>query len=94
MKTTGTLQDLSGLWFYDESLVFNTVGLNTSGFSALPGGLMDFGNNGLGSNAQVNRYGAWRDGEYGFRFISNFSALGLDSDYFTKYGISIRCIRD
>jgi uncharacterized protein (TIGR02145 family) len=71
-------------------------GTNSSGFSALPGGF------------RSSDYGSFdNQGDYGFWWSSSPSgsnawARGLDSgtsdvfrnDYYTRYGFSVRCVRD
>ena len=91
MKSTGTLQAGTGLWYEP-----NTEATNGSGFSGLPGGLCDY----YGAFVNIGNYGYWwSSSEDGtiiafFRYLnSSFGGayrLGVNS----RYGFSVRCLRD
>jgi uncharacterized protein (TIGR02145 family) len=92
MKTTGTVEAITGLW-YDP----NTEATNSSGFSAVPGGLRSFNgpyNIGIGVNSywwsssvDVTNEARSRYLNYDFSFANSISGL-------KQYGFSVRCLRD
>jgi uncharacterized protein (TIGR02145 family) len=92
MKTTGTVEAITGLW-YDP----NTEATNSSGFSAVPGGLRSFNgpyNIGIGVNSywwsssvDVTNEARSRYLNYDFSFANSISGLN-------QYGFSVRCLRD
>ena len=91
MKTTGIIDDGTGLWYAP-----NAMASNVSGFSGAPGG--DRGNNGVyfsiggdgswwssSENVAGNAWGRYLD--YGFGSAGRVSSLEQD-------GFSVRCLRD
>ncbi|HNS47893.1 MAG TPA: FISUMP domain-containing protein, partial [Bacteroidales bacterium] len=92
MKTTGTIEAGTGLWFDP-----NTGATNESGFSGLPGGdrfildgsFYDLGNNGqFWSSSQYSTDDAW------YRFL-NYSLAFLFRNYLYKEtGFSVRCLKE
>ena len=90
MKSTGTIEAGTGLWYAP-----NSGATNTSGFTGLPGGLRNiagiFGN--LGYNAsfgllQSTYYNAW-----GRTLSYNFASMGRAGNYMI-YGFSVRCLKN
>jgi uncharacterized protein (TIGR02145 family) len=90
MKSTGTLEAGTGLWYYP-----NTGATNSSGFSAVPAGhrlyngFYRIGNNGYWwSSSEDNTINAWS------RNIS-YNGSSVYSEANEKYnGYSVRCVRD
>ena len=91
MKTTGTIEAATGLWYNP-----NIGATNSSGFSGAPGGLRygsgfyyGFGSyGGWWSASEVGAGSAWvRDLEY------NDIDVGSD-DSSKRVGFSVRCLRD
>ncbi len=93
MKSTGTLQDGTGLWWEP-----NTGATNESGFTGHPGGWRNHTDNGyflvitstgyFWSSTEVGGAGAWR-----WRLV--YSSVNLDRDsYYKEDGFSIRCVWD
>ena len=91
MKSTGTIEVGTGLWYSP-----NTAATNSSGFTALPGG--NRGGNGhfeyltnyagFWSSTENSSAGAWyRNLYYNGEGVSRFS-------YYKLYGFSCRCIQD
>ena len=93
MKSAGTVEGGNGYWYANDS---SAEGTNSSGFSGLPGGYRDsnggysdVGSNGAWwSSSQGNAYDAW------YRFLSYFPNVGRSYDSTTRYGFSVRCLRD
>jgi uncharacterized protein (TIGR02145 family) len=92
MKTTGTIEAATGLWYSP-----NTGATNSSGFSGAPGGYRgidgdyyNVGYNGLWwSSSEVDTFYAW------FRFLFYDDVFALRDDYGYKLlGFSVRCLRD
>jgi uncharacterized protein (TIGR02145 family) len=91
MKTTGTIQDNTGLWQSP-----NTGATNESGFNGLPGGsrsndgtFSDIGNVGLWwSSTEIFTNNAW------YRRLSYNSGLVGSNIIFKPYGFSVRLIKD
>ena len=92
MKSTGTIQEGTGLWYSP-----NEGATNSSGFSALPGGVRNVVSGGYDD---VGSYGYWWSST---QFDSNYA--WLRSPYYlytyvnryyenTHYGFSVRCLRD
>ncbi len=92
MKSTGTIEAGTGLWYAP-----NQDATNSSGFTAFPGGIrtlvVSFGNS-IGvsgvwwSSTESSSSKAWR------RHLSLFSAVsGWDNDYKAN-GSSVRCLQD
>ena len=91
MKTTGTIEAGTGLWYAP-----NTGATNESGFTALPGGLR-YGNGNFSymgdyaifwSSSGSITYYAW--GRYLY-----YSDAGVINNYVDKYlGFSSRCLQD
>jgi uncharacterized protein (TIGR02145 family) len=91
MKTTGTIEAATGLWYSP-----NTGATNSSGFSGAPGGVR-FGNGDYG-NIGGNGYW-WSSSESGssyawYRGLS-YGSDGANRNYgFKQVGFSVRCLRD
>jgi uncharacterized protein (TIGR02145 family) len=90
MKTTGTIQDGTGLWNAP-----NEMASNVSGFSGVPGGFRSIygdyfyvGDNGYWwSSSELATFSAWN------RFLSYND--NVYRDYGSSYdGFSVRCLRD
>ncbi|NHM06999.1 hypothetical protein G4D82_07175 [Flavobacterium sp. CYK-4] len=92
MKTTGTLQEGTGLWKSP-----NVAATNSSGFSALPGGYE--AENGSGSFL-LDRYGYWwSTTEFGSQRavarILNYTDGGITTlEFFKDNGFSVRCLKN
>ena len=93
MKTTGTREDLTGLWYSP-----NDEATNSSGFSGAPGGfryndgvyLFTIGYDGVWwSSSDVNTDFAWYRGLNYFDSFVTRSSYGVKGD-----GMSVRCVRD
>ena len=91
MKTTGTLESGTGLWFAP-----NTDATNSSGFSGLPGGYRDVG----GLFGSQGGYGYWWSSsegpyDYAWRRGVNYNGGSANRGANDKpYGFSVRCLRD
>ena len=91
MKTTGTLEAGTGLWFAP-----NTDATNSSGFSGLPGGYRGIGGgfDGRGgsgywwSSSENSASNAW------FRRLLYFNGNAGRYNDFKRSGFSVRCLRD
>ena len=93
MKSTGTLQDGTGLWWEP-----NTGATNESGFTAHPGGWRNHTDNGyflsfaatahFWSSTQVGAPAAWK-----WRLAYQSVNLDRESNY-KESGFSIRCVKD
>jgi len=91
MKTTGTLEAATGLWYGP-----NVEATNSSGFSGAPGGLRDF-------NGEVNSIGGygnwWSSSEY-VAYYAWYRLLNYDNGFAVRNyddkqnGFSVRCLRD
>ena len=91
MKTTGTIEEGTGLWSFP-----NTGATNESGFSALPGGLRGASGNFsrlsektiFCSSTGLDSDNAWfRELHYEASSVGRYS-------YLMKNGFSVRCLRD
>jgi len=92
LKSTGTIEDFTGLW-----LAPNTGATNSSGFSAYPGGYRYSLTNGFG---QINAHGYW----WTSTVFGTSTAWGRDirNDYMDVYrnynlktdGYSVRCVKN
>jgi uncharacterized protein (TIGR02145 family) len=91
MKTTGTIEANTGLWFAP-----NTDATNSSGFTGLPGGARTEDGNFFG----VGVFGYWWSSTEYFNDYALYSYLLNNSgflyrDFFgNKLGFSVRCLRD
>lgn len=91
MKTTGAIEEGSGLWHAP-----NTGATNESGFSGVPGGLRTSG----GTFAYLGEIGFFWSASESFSNTGWFRALVFDddvvvrNDYFKRYGFCVRCLRD
>ncbi len=91
MKSTGTIESLTGLWNAP-----NTGATNSSGFSALPGGYLIWN----GSQNNIGGSGYWWSStevgsDYAWWSTMDSGDDNLGSDFFNKNdGHSIRCLRD
>ena len=86
MKTTGTIEDGSGLWYSP-----NTGATNSSGFSALPNGYSSFFLLGYANSfwsSSVYYPDAWIRG-LGYDNAKVYRALRDKT-----YGLGVRCLRD
>ena len=91
MKTTGTIEGATGLWYSP-----NTGATNSSGFSGAPGGgrinvgyYYDFGYYGLWwSSSEYDASLAWYRG-LGYGDVNAYRFYGNKQD-----GFSVRCLRD
>jgi uncharacterized protein (TIGR02145 family) len=92
MKSTGTIEAGTGLWYNP-----NTGATNESGFTGLPGGYRNYDN---GSFIYLGNYGYfWSSSQ-----VSTTSAWGrnlyYDIDYvnrginYEEWGFSVRCLKD
>ncbi len=91
MKTTGTIEAATGLWYSP-----NAEATNSSGFSGAPGGRRYF----YGDYDYVGGYGFWWSSS---EFDTNL-AWYRDLNYYygdasspvttKRYGFSVRCLRD
>jgi uncharacterized protein (TIGR02145 family) len=92
MKSTGTIEGGTGLWYSP-----NTGASNESGFTAIPAGycdvslggiFSDFGNTGLWySSSEINIFYAW------MKYIE-YNGGTIKSNGFKNYGLSVRCVHD
>ena len=91
MKTTGTIEGATGLWYSP-----NAEATNSSGFSGAPGGGRYFN----GEYSYVGYDGVWwssSEGGSGFawlRYLDFSSGLAYRSSNFKREGFSVRCLRD
>jgi uncharacterized protein (TIGR02145 family) len=92
MKSTGTIQAATGLWFGP-----NTEATNSSGFSGSPGGLREYDFS-YGANGVAGFWWSSSDGGNGgsawnrcLRFNDSASPGRIDDKH---YGFSVRCLRD
>jgi uncharacterized protein (TIGR02145 family) len=91
MKTTGTIESATGLWYFP-----NQSATNSSGFSGAPGGFRTrSGNyNDVGylgywwSSSELSPSYAW------FRFLDYFNGDALRVFNYKQNGFSVRCLRD
>jgi uncharacterized protein (TIGR02145 family) len=92
MKSTGTIEAGTGLWYAQ-----NQDATNSSGFTAFPGGNREVdgafslisGNGVWWSSTEKSSNIAW------LRYLSfNFSYSGRDNGYGKTFGFSVRCLRD
>jgi len=93
MKTTGTIEAGTGLWYHP-----NTGATNEYGFSALPGGYRGCYGGTFGS---VGYYGHWWSAtEYNssnawYRLLYYYnSGVNRNYGYSEQSGFSVRCVRD
>ena len=91
MKTTGTIEEGTGLWVSP-----NTAATNESGFSGLPGGLVSYS----GDHQALGYYGFWWSSNQTTTTAAAsmnllYYAEYLEEQYLTKsFKFSIRCIKD
>ncbi|MFN5620024.1 MAG: fibrobacter succinogenes major paralogous domain-containing protein [Flavobacteriales bacterium] len=91
MKTTGTIEAATGLWYSP-----NTEATNSSGFSGAPGGVRYsngayyyIGDNGnWWSSSEVGTNAAW------YRYLYYDDGNAGRSDCYKRNGFSVRCLRD
>ena len=91
MKTTGTIEAATGLW-YDP----NAEATNNSGFSGAPGGKRNFS----GEYSYIGSSGVWwsssqsySDSAWGRTLLNNLGFVSTD-DHLKENGFSVRCVRD
>ncbi|HOW26570.1 MAG TPA: FISUMP domain-containing protein [Bacteroidales bacterium] len=93
MKSTGTLEEATGLWYAP-----NTGATNESGFTGLPGGSRSStGSLFLGIHADGSFWSSSRhytDFVWFRRLIFNSAAIERSDSTFGDDGFSVRCIRD
>ena len=86
-------KDLVGAALKDD-VAWN--GTNSSGFSALPGGFRNDANGNFGSQGNYGLW--WSSSPYGTFAWNRYLASGHSyvdrSSYDTRYGFSVRCVRD
>ena len=91
MKTTGTIEAGTGLWFAP-----NTGATNSSGFTALPGGRRFYDGNLVNLGTGAFFWSSTEDGTgaawYRAQYNSNASVERFN--YSKVYGFSVRCIMD
>jgi uncharacterized protein (TIGR02145 family) len=91
LKATGTLEDGNGFW-----LSPNVAATNTSGFTALPGGIRNPG----GTYADIGKVGTWwssseaNENSAWFRTLLYITGNVSRSQLNKQHGFSVRCIRD
>jgi uncharacterized protein (TIGR02145 family) len=91
MKTTGTIEGATGLWYSP-----NIEATNSSGFSGAPGGARE--TNGVYDN--IGYYGSWwSSSEFDTSFAwfrDLYYFYGFAESYYTnkQFGFSVRCLRD
>jgi uncharacterized protein (TIGR02145 family) len=91
MKTTGTIEAGTGLWYSP-----NTAATNESGFSAVPAGNRHYD----GTFGNIGYYGSWWSSSeystsnawYRFMYCGNGNVFRDDRD--KSDGFSVRCLRD
>ena len=91
MKSTGTIEAGTGLWYAP-----NGEATNSSGFTAFPGGYRNnFGRfNDIGyygywwSSTEFNSFNAW------YRYLNYYNGYVFRSYYEKRDGFFVRCIRD
>jgi len=91
IKTTGTIEGGTGLWYAP-----NTLATNSSGFSALPGGWKDGAGNftGMGYNAFFyNTQGWWYDFKYYTQLNHSDGNIWRDGFQAPSYSMSVRCLK-
>lgn len=92
MKTIGTIEAGTGLWYHP-----NTGATNNSGFSGLPGGLRSRINGTFNSHGSYGYW--WSSSEHSDNFVW-YRHIFYNSDDATRsyayrnWGFSIRCIKD
>jgi uncharacterized protein (TIGR02145 family) len=90
MKTTGTIEAATGLWYSP-----NDLATNSSGFSGAPGGLRQF----FGPYGKIGEFGYWWSSteivtsSAWYRFLSIYFGVGSPG-YDKGGGFSVRCLRD
>jgi uncharacterized protein (TIGR02145 family) len=91
MKTTGTIEAATGLWYSP-----NADATNSSGFSGAPGGYRNFD----GEYLSIGGYGYWwssSEFEAGLAWFHRLNYFNGDANrnYLNKrFGFSVRCLRD
>lgn len=91
MKTTGTIEDGTGLWAAP-----NEMASNVSGFSGAPGG----GRSGSGGYVSIGYSGYWWSSSEGgndyawYRYLYHDFGIAFRNDFFKHFGFSVRCLRD
>ena len=93
MKSTGTIEAGTGLWYAP-----NKGATNSSGFTGLPGGARDYdgsfyyiGVNGCWwSSTESSTTFAWAR----YRFLHRNNGYVNRGDYYKRNGFSVRCLRD
>jgi uncharacterized protein (TIGR02145 family) len=92
MKTTGTIEVATGLWYSP-----NQSATNSSGFSGAPGGYRDYY---VGDYFSIGYDGYWWSSSEGASNYAWFRLLDYDNvnayrfNNFKHFGFSVRCLRD
>jgi uncharacterized protein (TIGR02145 family) len=92
MKSTGTIEDSTGLWHTP-----NAGATNESGFSAIPAGYRYYAGGSLYLPGYVGYW--WSSSDYGTNYtvtrVINLNYTNVyKSSYNKNYGFSVRCLRD
>jgi uncharacterized protein (TIGR02145 family) len=91
MKTTGTIEAATGLWYSP-----NTGATNSSGFSGAPGGFRDFN----GDYYTIGFFGFWWSSSEDdtnvawYRYLNSNDGSALRDNDYKQFGLSVRCLRD
>jgi uncharacterized protein (TIGR02145 family) len=91
MKTTGTIEAATGLWYSP-----NADATNSSGFSGAPGGYRFYD----GGYGLIGNFGYWwSSSEYDSSFawghyLYGYSGVAVSYYYYKQGGFSVRCLRD
>lgn len=91
MKTTGTIELGTGLWYFP-----NTAATNSSGFSGLPGGYRN-SNGGFNSRGNGGFWWSSSEGSPNFAWRRGLAYNNGSSDRYSNFkrlGFSVRCLRD
>jgi uncharacterized protein (TIGR02145 family) len=92
MKTTGTIEAATGLWYSP-----NAGATNSSGFSGAPGGGRGYYSGGY---ASIGYYGLWwSSSEFGtdfawYRSLDCYVGGAISYSFNKRVGFSVRCLRD
>jgi uncharacterized protein (TIGR02145 family) len=92
MKSTGTIEAGTGLWYSP-----NTGATNESGFTGLPAGFRHFSNGYFGTLGFYGRF--WSSSQYLMYYAwyrsLDYSYANVTRSYYSKvYGFSVRCLKD
>jgi uncharacterized protein (TIGR02145 family) len=92
MKSTGTIETGTGLWYAP-----NDGATNESGFTGLPGGYRDYDDGSFGYLGELGYF--WSSSRYQPDYPRyhklDFNYIGAVRDYeYYEYGFSVRCLKD